>query len=275
MDKGILIIIMGHPFYGRFAYNLMLSIKATSKLPICLAYCGSAKNHIANLEPLHDIEVEIPQSYYTDKNGQVNYIQAKLYINKLTPFKETIFLDADMILTPKKSIDDIKFNHDIQFQIRGIQDISQNSKHYWSDLNEVKDVYGIEQYKNIFSEFVYFKSTKEVNKIFTQAQKIAKNIKVKHRYFNGGIPDELPFSIALKDTEMDSFFVPIYWENAEHKRISGSELNANYYGYSFGGARQDKNMLKTYMNYANYYGNNKNIWQPVSKANWQPQRARI
>lgn len=270
--KGILIIALGNPFYGRYAYNLMQSLKNTSKLPICLAYGGNAKRHISMFPKIWDKEVVVDPKFYTDKNGQENFIRAKMYMNKITPFKETIFIDADVVMTPLKSIDDIVFKHDIQFQCRGISKMDAN--HYWVNLKEVEKEYGMKQYYNLFSEFVYFKSTNAVNKIFTKAQKIYDNLKISHRVFNGTIPDEVPFSIAMDNVEMNSFFVPIYWEHAELKRMSGRELNANYYGYSHGGNRPETYMTKTYMNYALYHGNNY-TWKPLAKAMWNPKRGNI
>jgi len=147
MSKGVLILAMGHPYYGEMAANLAMSLKfADKETKICLAWEGDAKNHLTPAKlNLFDVIKEVPQEYIM-KDGKKAYFKAKTYINKLTPFEETIFLDADMIWFGKRGVN-VLFEQlkdlDFTIQNRDFIDFAEpivNEKYsIWANVQEIKD----------------------------------------------------------------------------------------------------------------------------------------
>lgn len=46
LKQGIILIATGHPYYGRMAYNLALTIKACEEFPVALVHNDSAIKHL-------------------------------------------------------------------------------------------------------------------------------------------------------------------------------------------------------------------------------------
>ena len=107
-EKGILLIALGHPIYGKMAAALAASIKATSQeIPIVL-YCSeqSTSRLMEGEKKLFDQMLIMPEEYYIT-NGVERFLKAKTFVYDLSPFDETIFLDVDMIWSPKKKPEDL------------------------------------------------------------------------------------------------------------------------------------------------------------------------
>jgi hypothetical protein len=283
--KGILIVALGHAYYGRMALNLALSLKFTSKLPIALAYNSSAITHISGHLDKFDKLIEVPEKYYTRKRN-TEYVKAKTHIYSLSPFDETIFLDADTLWLPKKSID-LLFteleNENLVIQSRGSVQLDQenlNKKSFWCDLKEYREVYGGDKFYSLSSEFIYFKKNKENAKFFADAIKIYDNLKISHTMFAGGIPDELVFNISLlqnKITLTKDFYTPIYWEQAERKNMIPAQMHQQYFAYSVGGKMLSGTEKKFYDNLAKFYGTQFKVhhFEIKNKMSYLPERTHI
>lgn len=243
MDKGILILALGHSNYGRIATALAAMIKATgSELPIHLGYTDSAVKGLSKEErALFDSSKPIPEKYY----GK-GFIQAKMYLYQLSPFKKTLYMDAD-IAWLKKSPDtlfDELTGLDITYANSGVQEAS-----VWADVAAVKKAYGINQVLGIHSELVYFKKEEKVKQFFAAAQDIYKNLKVESTVFAGAIPDELPFMIAAELTGTmphQQPFLPFFWYKREKKLLHAYEIAKNYYAMSMGGHYNQQHEITMY-----------------------------
>ena len=98
MKKGILILAIGHPYYGRMAAALAATIKTTGTgIPIHLAYTESAISHLTEKE----IALFSSKSIINDKYCTPVPIRSKMFIYQLSPFDETLYLDADLLLFQK------------------------------------------------------------------------------------------------------------------------------------------------------------------------------
>lgn len=284
-NRGILILALGHPYYGRMALNLALSLKYTSKLPIALACNQSAITHISGHLDKFDKIIDVPEKYFTRRKN-TEYIKAKTQIYNLSPFDETIYLDADMLWLPKRSIDTL-FNElsseSLVIQSRGTTPLASDNiqgKSFWCDLKEYKEVYGGEVFYNLSSEFIYFKKSKEVAKLFSDSVKIYDNLKIKHTQFSGGIPDELVFNISMLQngiTPNRTFYTPIYWEQAERKNMPPSQMHQEYFGYSVGGKISSTTEKRFYDNLSQFYGTQFGVhhFKLKDKMSYLPERARI
>lgn len=277
-SRGVLIIALGHPYYGQYAANLAMSLLHTApELKISLVHDHAAISHM-RAEEVNMFDKMIPcKDEWMRLHGLEQYIMSKLFINKMSPYDETLFLDADMIWHPKRSVIDLfKSFSDLDFtmQNRGSQDLSQenipDSASHWCNLNQLKKDYNIKKgtWWHLSSEFIYFKKTKEVDAMFKDAQLHYKTLKTAHTQFADGIPDELCFSLAMlkhiKIVPHRISFTPIFWNQAEKnvRSLEPRDLHARYFGYSMGGANNPKSAKSYYDNLVQYYARTKGIQLP-------------
>src|SRR5678809_433727 len=95
MTTGILIIATKHPYYGRMAFNLAASIRASEKeCNICVLHSGRGLSHLtdAQKEIFNDV-IEIKES---------NGVGTKLWAIEYTPYDNTLIIDADNLWFKKK-----------------------------------------------------------------------------------------------------------------------------------------------------------------------------
>ncbi len=298
-SRGVLIMAMGNPNWGKLAVNLAMSLRFTSPdIKITLAQAGSGAAQIGEFgKTLFDKIIPIDQKYYTklQRGGEnpiitTEYLKAKLAMYKLSPYDETIFLDADMVWCPKRPITDL-FNelNKVDFAIANRSFTSLDKEGLgddfgvWASPKKVKKLFKFKEgkYYNLSSEMVYFKKTKEVGKLFSDALKIYDRTdlhKAGLKMFNGAIPDELPLTIAMIKNDLyphkDSY-LPIYWESAEHKHLEGGALFGSFWAYSMGGAFTENRMKKIYNNLVQYYCNQYSQRHPfkyIDKRSWMPGR---
>ncbi len=276
--RGVLLVALGHPYFGKYACNLAMSLKATDpNIPIALVHNESSLQHMTIPERnLFDKKITAKPEWY-EMHGLTQYIMSKLFLVDMSPFDETLFLDVDMVWHPRRGVgqlmDTLK-DLDFTMQNRGVVDLSAdnlkpNTSH-WCDLNDLKKQYGVKSgtFWNLSSEFIWFKKTTDVKNMFKDAQKHYRTIKVQHMSFAGGVPDELCFALSmLKHTKVTPHriaYTPIYWHQADntHKHMELSELYANFWGYSMGGNITTSSAKEFYNNLAKYYARQLGLSNP-------------
>lgn len=275
MKRGVFILALGHANYGRMAHNLAMSLKfGCPDIDITLGYAGNGLGHIEGFTGIFNNLIEVDPKYYT-KYGNIEYIKAKTGLYELSPYNETLFLDADMLWLPRKGVntvfEELK-DTDFTIQNRGSLDLSGSDLDpkysFWCDVNELKKEYKITagMYYQLSSEVIYFKKNKEVKKLFADAVKIYDNLKIGNLGFAGGIPDELVFSISMIQNKKYPHkpWIPIYWEQAEKRNLSASPMYDQYYGYSAGGATHSNIMKSFYNNLSKFYANHFGILHPYT-----------
>lgn len=242
MLRGIILIATGHGNYGKLAYNLALTIKAVDYIPIAVVTDSVGLSHLReNERNIFDHIIDIPEEY---KDG----FGAKLFLDKLTPFKKTLFLDADMLWLSKNPNELFEILEGKQFAtITEGDSENENLKYYfWANKDEIKEAYGVKKIPQIRSEVIYF----EDSKVFKTARKLKPENKLKTiRYFGEQIPDELYFNIACAQLEHDPNigFMPAYW-NRLHGEIMLplQELHNKYFLLSFGSNAASPIQKQTY-----------------------------
>lgn len=237
-EQGIIILALGHPYYGRMAYNLAMSLKACDRnTHITLAYTDTAIAHINQRNMLvFDNKMLLPY------NGQP--FGVKLQLNELTPYERTLYIDADTLWVNKQS-PSVLFEQLKGVRFTGITEgfhdynepaKSDHSKNYffWADLDEIKKVYPIETWAaperavihQWRSEFIYFEQCEESEGLFTLMQSVYRNAgKLKTvKSFGEYIPDELAINIAAA---MYGWHPHVYkWRPTYWDRLNGGNMPA-------------------------------------------------
>ena len=260
--KGIVIIAGIHPQYGQMALNLCASLKVTCpEINVCLLHYGSGASHIRNMFHLFSHVIEIPAEML-NSNGFTSIMRSKVCLYELSPFDETILIDADVVLSPLKKISNLfEELKDVDFTIgcRSKNDLETDKvRMIWSSQTDLINKHGAKEIYNLSSEFIYFKKTKTVEKFFELAKKYFDNPEIEYVRFNGGVADELAFQIAMHKSKIKPHqvpFLPFYWEQLEKKRLEPNKIYNDYYGYSMGGNTANDIMTRVYNNLVKWYGN--------------------
>jgi len=242
MNKGIIIIATGHPYYGRMAFNLALSIKAVENIPIALIYRPPGINHLnEDQRKLFDHLILL-----TDSFG--NGFATKLFLDQLTPFDETLYLDSDMLYLPfVKPSEFMSTLKGIEYTgiTEGSTDDPNPGYYFWADPDELKKVYGVDPVYQWRSELIYFEKGTQV---FSKARELdPANELSSTKKFAGQIPDELYLNIAtaiLKIRPHVYKWRPAYWPRMHGDYIK-PELNG-YYLVSFGSNYASPQMKSLY-----------------------------
>lgn len=259
LDKGILLVAYGHPYYSRMAHNLAISLRYHNKdikIAICIANDGF--NLLYDSEKgVFDQVIEIPDYCYLNEDGSVDPYKIKLHLDILTPFEKTLFLDVDMLWnnfkSPMELIDSLS-GDSFKVIYRDILDCDSDSlKSSWVSLKEVKEKYKINKVYDISSELIYFDHK---SNIFNLARKIYKDRILNIGKFGLGTPDEVYLMIAISLSKLDfggESWEPTYWEPRHYPKQHSREFINNYYAISVGGAFVTNHIKKIYESLCKHY----------------------
>jgi hypothetical protein len=246
-SKGIVLIALGNPYYGQLAANLAASIKWTS--PTTLIHLVHDANAISTLGQKVKLfnTLQVCPVEFCHRGERFVPIKAKVHLYDLSPFDETIFLDVDTILCSGKNIADlfnvfaaIDFTMENRARIN-LEKVLATDTYLWANVQELKQAYKLEKgyLMGLHSEFIYFKKNARMAKFFKTVKEVFEKPKCKIVAFNGDLPDEFAFAIAMVKHEVyphESPFIPLYWYLTDkHKGTALSYVIKNYYGYSVGG----------------------------------------
>lgn len=281
MKKGILIIAVGHENYTKMAINLAASIRVNDpKLRIALATDAAPPVWLQERGLIDEI-VPVPAEYI-GHNGKEAFIKSKLHMYELSPFEETIFLDADQIMIAGKSLVPV-FKElakvDLTFSNTGIAGSS-----IWADMKDIKKVYGDKPFWNFHSEFVYFKKSQKVADYFRAAQKVFTDNKITSAVTFGGavMADELAFQCAAMITGKyphKQNWLPNFWFDRDQKNSRKYPYQlTDYITYSIGGNLVPPAVKDNYNTLANHYFAKLNLSNPyrvIDKRTFIPGRKTV
>jgi len=285
--KGVLLMALGDPrVYAYYAYNLAVSIKYCSpETNIAIVYNGNSLSHLNDIELFHfDKKILCPDEYFTH-NGKTEYIKAKLYLDKLTPYEQTLFLDADMVFSPYKKMADLwnDFNNlNFTMACRGESEVDAGQS-AWVDLKEVSMYYGFDKWYDLSSEVIYFNNTGLVDTLFDDARSYYNDVLLNVREFSGGKPDEPFYCLSMLKNNIAPHKVPYkpsYWEYANGKNgtfIKENDLWNNYYLLSMGGKMTSHRIEVIYNNIMKYYAHHKGVgyYNAIQKSRILKERSLI
>ena len=260
--RGILLIALGAPEYGDMAANLAASIRYSDPdIPIHLVHTDKSISHLSPLHRALFTSFAIcPEEYYKWKavsplsfgEGQgvrTEYIKAKTHIYELSPFDETLFLDADMFILPATHMSSVmsQLSSVCHYTIenRGYADLSKPieeiNPHYcnWVNICDVKKHYDTTgRFYHLHSEFIFFKKNEKNKKFFDAVREVYDMRPLQWQVFDGGVPDEYAFDIATAITAHyphQDPYIAIYWHGMDGRKDWNKDVIKNYIGFSLGG----------------------------------------
>lgn len=277
--RGILLVAIGHPIYGRYAYNLALTIKAVEPdMQICVVHNNKSMTHLSEQQrSIFDFE-------RVDFTG--GGFACKTDLAFLSPFEETLFFDADMAWLPRKKPSDLfEELKDIEYTsiTEGSTDDPNGRYYFWADIQEIRDKYKIEgiiyQWR---SEVIYFKKTDKVIRLFDKAKEIYHNHGLSTaKKFGETVPDELAFNIAcaLQGVEPHVYkWCPSYWPRYHGNNLSLESIYSKHYLLSCGSNYSTNDIKRVYdrvMRYAAQTMKTQYVFQLLNKKDLIPERAKI
>ena len=245
MNRGIVIVCTGHPYYGRMAFNLAKTIKAVdASCPIQVICDSTALDHISRRETwVFDIVTPVlPQ----------NGFKLKLHANELAVFDEFILMDADCAWVSKKSpvelIKVLAIAHEFTGITEGMHDYDDPSKsdtskryYFWADLDEMQEQYQLSgriyQWR---TEFFFVKKGEFCDDLFWSARYIYEHAHelTSLKMFAHHVPDELAINIAacMHGVHPHAYkWQPTFWHRMHGDTMPQiEELQHKYYALSCG-----------------------------------------
>lgn len=222
--KGILLIAINSQFYGCMAYNMAVSIRLKSDIPITILADSVALNSLTDEQKSIFSIVEPNFEDYLDK-GISNPLKLKTCIYDYSPYDETLYMDVDGLWLDRNPDDLFKELKD--FQIHEVNRYKKgeydNSEMIWTTvegkqhLGEILKEKGIATiYPEYNSSFIYFEKSDKNKKYFDRVKENYEN-RYEKKQLGGFYPDELAWNIT--SAEMKHYgkkgYRPIYfqWES--------------------------------------------------------------
>jgi len=127
---GIIIAALDSPYYGNYAFQLALSLKHTDPTVSISLLCNEAgKRHLTEDKlSVFDKVLKVNNVAVTSK-GRPATLKFKTYLYDVSPYDHTLYLDADTLWLPKKSVSDfiksIPSKVNFTMQNRGVLDLGK------------------------------------------------------------------------------------------------------------------------------------------------------
>jgi hypothetical protein len=243
--RGIVTIAMKHPLYGKYAYNLALSIKS--------ADMNQQVAVIADEEGLRHLHPGQRMIFdYIIPPAVEKPLVNKFHLINLSPFEETLFVDADMIFSPMAKFEEFwNSMKDIDWTManRGKDDIVKGISE-WTTKEDIAEAYGeVEQWYDLSSEWIYFKKNDLSYSIFANAEMYYEDNKLKVRQFAGDRPDEPYFNLSLISVNHKPHqapYQPTYWQPAMKGFPGVMGIKKGWMAFSVGGKSIPQQQMQVY-----------------------------
>lgn len=242
MDRGVIVIAVGKPTYGRLAYNLGQSIRHKHRdLPITLVYekdtlrdlDNKQKSIFTTLQPID------PDIAYLDR--RLMPFRIKLQLNKLATYDHTIYFDADGIILPNANLNklfDETSIYDVQMCVLEKIPVTREGAIFnWGDLSTGRKALGInKEMLYLGSNFISIRRGHVRDMYFAKALEIHdrcfnKEINLGNLNYRGTLADEpiFTFTTGLFDLKMITPYSPVWNGNQPSPKHGERMLEAYTY----------------------------------------------
>jgi hypothetical protein len=295
MEKGILLIALGHPNYGKMAAALAASIRCmNAAVPIALLTDASAPRYLQEDERrLFSHLIALEPKYYTAADGSFSPLQPRVFLDELSPFEKTLSIDVDNLWI--QGNDPVKVLESLEgkfFTIANagytVTDANADQKmSQWGDIHEISFSYKIEARKffKVYAEWFYFEKSPFTAELFATARKVFTEPPKcpTIRFIGQPVTEELAFCIAMATHSLyphQEKYLPTYWYYREPDKANRMpyELKKDYYTYSLGGNATPEWHVNVYNNLAAYVYQKLGLRHPYrwkNKRDFVPERDKI
>ena len=239
MGKGVVILSLGNPLYGEFASNLAISIRAYSDIPVTVLH---DKTSLATLDKdrmkMFD-KVAVPESEFMYQ-GKGIYQRVKTRLYDYSPYDETLYIDADSLMT--KDVSGLFGGNDFSIGSMGYYDCKEekvvDEKYwFWAEPISLKKHYKLKnKIGKTYSGIMCWRKGEVAEKMFKAATKVyddRTNRKLT-KTWGGDIGDELCFNVAIGLTDYEpADWMPIYFE-PYHGSLRHAQM-LEYHGITLAG----------------------------------------
>jgi len=232
--RGVLTMALKHPLYGKYAYNLALSIKSADMRTQVAVIADEAA--LAHLHPGQRMIFD-----YIIDPAVTQPLVNKFHLHELSPFEETLFVDADMIFSPMADFNEFwrsMTNVEWTMANRGSDDLIKGISE-WTTKEDIEEAYGgVNQWYDLSSEWIYFKKNDLTYTIFANAEMYYEENKLKVREFAGDRPDEPYFNLSLISVNHKPHqapYQPTYWQPAMKGFPGVMAIKKGWMAFSVGG----------------------------------------
>lgn len=256
-SRGIIILALKSPYYIRMAYNLAISLrqKQNGHVNILLV----TQEHVWKDLGFNQQWQFPKKKFLTDAEAQ-NPFLTKLMLYDLSPFDETLYIDADTLWLPNKTVpslfDELK---EAEFAVANRGYLTAKSDYDWANMPDFIATTGKEKVIDVASEVIYFKKTEKVKELFEEATTFYLTNKIVNKFIGGHQPDEPAITYAIEKTELlphKTPFLPSYWHRHNHQPPRRKEdMYNNYYLLSMGGSAVRDDIRKLYNGLLKHYAN--------------------
>jgi hypothetical protein len=253
---------------------------------IALLHDAAAVAHLTEQERSyfnHFITVP-PEMYNVPGYSTPQYQRVKLCIDLLTPFEETMYMDADNIWfdRPVAWLYGEVCHDEFHISVNGYYDAATGKRtnpsytYWWNNLGDVCNYWGITgRLVQTVSGWLFFRNGAHATKIFELARKAYDDMNAPCMSWGGGKPDEYCFNVALGLVNHDQPERHVFYFTKLHGHMEAERIYRTYWGLANGGAIVDSNVVILYNRLANKYCTRKGITTRryhVDKANVIPNR---
>jgi hypothetical protein len=209
-DLGFITIALGKPAYAEFAVDLALSARAFHDLPFALVADAGLKSYVEARYPgVFDVICLLPDGF---QKGDA----CKFALAEVTPFKRTVFIDADtLVLAPLNTLLREAEAADV-LMIGAYRDHSTDQVHHGFSVRGLMKRYGLERYFDNHSGAFAFEIEQGRAFLRAGADIYLREMADLQRWSRfRRIGDELAFGIAgaRRRVAIMSEPFPIYWSN--------------------------------------------------------------
>lgn len=258
-ERGILLAVFGHPMYAHYAYNLAVGLRYHDpNIKIAVVKEGDSLRMLDGKEKIFDEIIEAKPEWISGSKG-TDYFKFKQYLNDITPFERTLYLDVDMVWSTQRSLEDfftLVDGSDFQCWSKGRRDTEgvNNGGGDFLHFKEFASEYGIKSVYNLSSEIIYF--TEKANPIFEMMRKVYNDNLLQIRKHGQGYADEpiLQAALELTGTKMNESFEVTYWQNRYFTHMKHDNvIKTEYFAISAGGEQNAINTIRLYNTLTGFY----------------------
>lgn len=185
--------------------------------------------------------------------------ELKTMLYELSPFDNSLYMDADSIMCPGKQITfpDVDFTAycNDMMDMKTMYRHRQNDYTWWGDPVKIKNHFGLtDKLPQINSSYIWFRKTAKVRNLFDNANELYRSSDFITEKYVGARPDEFCFNVACALTKIyphQDIYRPLYFDFVHP--FNATYIIDNYMAMSLAGNQTKLQTISLYNKWMDYY----------------------